>query len=97
MGPHQERDKGDEVMAYDAEGSVYIPLEEFWIFAMKYLPKTHAEFAFGKPRIVDDDIVFDYAASTVCNPKDWAEKPKAITSWDENHTFQPHDNNGQTA
>jgi hypothetical protein len=70
-------------MAWDGEGVLYIPLEDFRRFALKYLPKSGADIVLGIPRIEDDLIAIDWAASTICNPIDWAEKPKAITQWNE--------------
>ena len=69
-------------MAYDGEGTVYIPLEEFWEFVQRYVPVTKgAETAFGVPRVECGDLVIDYACSTDCHPTEWATPPKAVQQW----------------
>lgn len=68
---------------FDAEGQISIPLEEFWEFVNKYHSLDHCEMALGVPRVVDGDLVIDYAASTECDPRQWAVKPKAVTQWEE--------------
>jgi hypothetical protein len=74
----------EDIMAFDAEGSVYVPLDELWGFLKKFHPDFKgAEVAYGVPRVVDGDLVVDYAAGTECNPGDWATKPKAVTQWAE--------------
>jgi len=72
-------------MGYDGEGNIYIPLEEFWKFVSDYYPleKSGAEIVYGKPRIENNDLVISFAVSTDCDPRTWAEKPKALKEWDK--------------
>lgn len=73
-------------MAHDGEGTIYIPLAEFWEFVQKYAPGDgSAEISFGVPRVEDggEDLMISYAFSTECPPSDWSKKPKAVTEWAE--------------
>ena len=67
-----------------SEGTVYIPLAEFWEFVAKYNDTKMSEVAYGVPRINPenpDDLEIDFAASTEGHPSEWAVKPKAVTQW----------------
>jgi hypothetical protein len=71
-------------VAHDGQGTIYIPLEEFWAFVRKYAPGDGAEeVRFGVPRATDGDIEIDYAFSTECAPEGWSKKPPAVTQWEE--------------
>lgn len=124
-------------MAFDGTGMIYIPLEDFWVFASALIPlddpfslrnpqvrgevlqidivnenspqevietkeidmaefwafandwhpfatgKAPTEFCFGVPKIIDYDLVIEYAVSTMCHPLDWAAPPKFMKEWDE--------------
>jgi hypothetical protein len=59
---------------------VEIDLREFWDWASKYIPDHHEESIYGKPYIENDCICFDVAIGN--DPETWAEKPKAVTSWE---------------
>jgi hypothetical protein len=69
-------------MAYDGEGTLYIPLEEFWMWVQQYHPNLKCEIAYGVPRFVDGDLVIDYAFSSDTDPRSWAKKPKCLEQWD---------------
>ena len=76
-------------MGYDAEGTIYIPAEEFWAFVSKYLPnELGGETLFGPPMITKDgvDLVVDYSLSTECHPSDWSKESKVATKWREYKT-----------
>jgi hypothetical protein len=79
----QIKEKGGGDMGYDATGKIYIPLEEFWEFAAKYLPESGAEVSYGIPHVEGNDLEIDYAASTSCNPSEWTVRPDAVTQWDK--------------
>ena len=70
-------------MAYDMEGEVQIPSEDFWAFVLKYVPDTGAEYLFGPPRMDNgnNDLILTFAASTSVHPAEWATPPKAKTEW----------------
>lgn len=75
-------------MAYDGEGKIYIPIEEFWEFVSKYQPVPGAGFstyfsAYGVPKFTDNDVEISYAFSTETAPEEWAAEPKAVTEWKE--------------
>lgn len=67
-------------MGHRVEGEVYIPLEDWSEFVLKYAPKTSGEVALGPPRREGPDIVVPYAANTECHPlnqstpPEWAKK-----------------------
>lgn len=67
----------------DAEGSIYIPLEEFWQFVSQYNQMKGCEMLYGVPRVVGNDLVISYAASSECHPSTWAKKPVAALEWDK--------------
>jgi hypothetical protein len=71
-------------MGMTSEGTISIPLTEFWKFVAKFHDNTSAEVAYGVPRVsVNDDLEIDFAASTEGPPKDWMHKPKAVLQWEE--------------
>lgn len=73
-------------MSATSEGTVYIPLEEFWEFVAKYNDTHASEVAYGVPRINPDnpsEMEIDFAASTEGHPSEWADKPKAVRQWDD--------------
>jgi len=71
-------------MGMTSEGTVYIPLADFWEFVAKYNDTKMSEVAYGVPRINTDnphEMEIDFAASTEGHPMDWMEKPKAVKQW----------------
>jgi len=68
-------------MAYDAEGTVYISMEDWVKFLNQFIPGAdRAESLFGKPRIANGELEVDYALSTSeCHPGEWATPPKFVT------------------
>ena len=79
-------------MAYQAEGQIIIPMEDFWEFVGKYVPSDREAASYGVPTVTPDgiDMVIDFAVSTTCNPADWAERPECLKQWDE-HKKKGHD------
>jgi hypothetical protein len=73
------------IMASYGEGTVEIPLNEFWEFVAKYNDIRGAETLYGVPRPHKGNgmIEIDFAFSTECKPVDWAEKSEAQKQWDE--------------
>lgn len=69
------------------EGTIEIPMDEFWQFVFKYDPTRESgmETSYGVPRIAKDGMTMeiDFAASTEGSPDDWAVKPKCKIQWDE--------------
>ena len=72
-------------MASNGQGTIYIPLDEFWSFVAQYAPKHGGEVLYGLPRITagGEDLEVDYAFSTECHPDTWAAKPPAVLQWVE--------------
>lgn len=70
-------------MAYDGEGTIRIPLEEFWELIQKFHEHKDAELHFGVPQCDGYDVVINYAYSSICNPADWSKKPKCSEEWKE--------------
>ena len=73
-------------MAHDGTGTIYITMEEFRAFVLKFAPDLDgAEFAFGVPRVSDEnsDLEIDYAFSTECPPSSWGKTPPAVQQWND--------------
>ena len=70
-------------MGYDARGKVYIPLDELFKLVAKYLPCTHDYLQLNldhmKVLVGNDELEIEYAASSECDPADWATPPEWIT------------------
>jgi hypothetical protein len=73
-------------MSYTAEGTIEIPLEDFfgWVYT-NYSPcyMSGVEFQHGVPRVnkSNNTIEVDFAMGTDCNPAQWKEKPKFMEEW----------------
>ena len=82
-------------MGYIGEGTVTIPMEEFWEFVEQYLPGGSGEIAYGVPRVntEDDRLEVDFAVNTDCHPSDQHEKPEPLQQWDR--LFSSKQNNEQ--
>jgi len=67
-------------MAFDAEGTVYIPMEDWVRFVTSHIPGGNgAQSIFGTPRLDGGELVVPYALSTgECHPEQWATKPRFI-------------------
>lgn len=72
-------------MGYDGVGKIYIPLEDFNAFVMRYLPeKMHSQhvvlgYAPGNGiSFTTTDMEIDYAHSTECDPHDWFKPPEFL-------------------
>jgi hypothetical protein len=73
-------------MGYTAEGTIEIPLEEFWDFVTKnYSPTNNDEIRFGVPRVNKSNQVLeiDFAFSNDTSPDNWSVKPDCLKQWDE--------------
>jgi len=76
-------------MAYDGNGTIYIPCEDFMVFLKKQAPdifKDGAEYQFNLDdiRFRDGEIQIDYAFSTTeVHPMDWANPPEWIRKMQE--------------
>lgn len=72
-------------MAYDAEGTIYIDLVDFYEWLKKYSPHGFDEMRFGVP-VFDEasgEMRVSFAAcNTECPPEQWMEKPKALKEWE---------------
>ena len=68
-------------MAYNGEGTIFIPLDEFWEFVSRYHDFKGAATVFGVPRVESNDLVIDFAFSTGSDPNAWPQKPKAALQW----------------
>lgn len=63
-------------MAWDAQGTIYIPLEEFYAFVKRFHPHFDENYLhYGNIRVTSVDIEIDYAAATDNDPADWVEPP----------------------
>lgn len=71
-------------MAASYEGSIDIPLEDFWEFVAKYHDKTSGEIAYGVPRFHKGGgyMEISFAVSAEGHPGEWAAKPAAVTEWE---------------
>jgi hypothetical protein len=71
-------------MSMDCEGTVEIPMEEFWEFVAKYNSLQSCEIQYGVPRCNKESsrMEIDFAASTECHPMEWSKKPKAVLQWE---------------
>lgn len=74
------------------EGTIEIPMEEFWRFVYRYDPTQQSgmETAYGVPRITQDGntMEIDFAAASEGDPNDWAVKPKCTLQWEEHKKLQ---------
>lgn len=73
-------------MAFTFEGTIEIPLEEFYLWAeANYGLGGSYERCYGVPTVNKDNhtIEISVAGSDVSNPAEWLEKPKAVLEWKE--------------
>lgn len=72
-------------MAACYDGTIDIPLEEFWEFVAKYHDKTSGEVAYGVPKVRKGGgyMEISFAVSSEGHPSEWAVKPAAVTEWEE--------------
>ena len=64
------------------EGTIDIPLDEFWEFVAKYHDKTSGEVAYGVPKFHSGYMEISFAVSSEGHPSEWAKKPPAVTEWE---------------
>lgn len=67
-------------MSSSGEGTIQIPMEDFYAFVRKHGPDLGgAEVLIGPPRLVimSEEIEVAFAWGTDCNPSDWAEPSQA--------------------
>lgn len=62
---------------YDAEGTLYIPIEEWYEFIQKKFPfLSGGQFVLGAPRMTTEDVEIPYAKGTdEVHPNEWGVKP----------------------
>lgn len=74
-------------MANYGDGTIEIPLENFWTFVFGYHEHENAELFYGVPRINTDmnTMEIDYMFNTGCNPQDEVgfEESKCKKQWNE--------------
>lgn len=72
-------------MSVTYEGTIEIPLEDFWQWVAQHAPTRSHEVAYGVPRVnvENSTLDIDFAASDECDPRAWAEQPRAVTQWDD--------------
>ena len=68
---------------YTMEGTIEIPMNDFWEFVIKYAPVKSDPMCFGVPRfdIAAETIIINFASDSEESPENWTPKPKAITQW----------------
>ena len=74
-------------MASRGEGTIEIPLEDFWRYANEYHEHSSAELFYGVPRVNNGNqvIEIDYMYNSGINPTEEFdfEKSKCKLQWDE--------------
>lgn len=67
------------------EGSIEIPLEDFWRFIGRYGPKTGGYVAYGVPKAdkATGTLSVAFAVGDETPPAEWARKPDAVTEWEK--------------
>ena len=72
-------------MAFTAEGTIEIDLDQFWEWVREEHCPHGTETRFGVPRVNKSNMTLDidFAAGTENDPASWAVKPKAVTQWEE--------------
>lgn len=77
------------------EGTIEIPMSEFWEFVSQYNPTKAMVTVCGVPRITKDadTMEIDFAASSEGDPNDWAKKPMAAIQWEEYKKEETKDGN----
>ncbi len=70
-------------MAAFGEGTIEIPMEDFWEFVNKYHEHKKAELAFGVPKVnhLNNTININYAFGNDSDPREWSEEPTAVKEW----------------
>ena len=71
-------------MAASYDGTIDIPLEDFWEFVSKYHDKTSGEIAYGVPKFTKSSgyMEISFAVASEGSPSEWAVKPAAVTEWE---------------
>lgn len=70
-------------MAITGEGTIEIPLEDFWKFLNNYHNHKGDVLVFGVPKtdIEGQCIIVNYAYDSIDSPQEWLEKPKCLKEW----------------
>lgn len=72
-------------MAITGEGTIEIPLEDFWSYVDEYNIVKDNYVIYGKPTINLDNQTLEikFAFSDEGDPYKWSEKSEAEESWEE--------------
>lgn len=63
-------------MASDGQGTIYIPLTDYWEFVDTYSPAPKGALCrYAPPRFTSEDAEIDYAFGTDTAPESWANPP----------------------
>lgn len=64
-------------------GTIEIGMGDFWDFVSGYTPNCEDLIQYGVPRVNKDNqtIEIDFAASTECDPAEWANEPDVMKQW----------------
>jgi hypothetical protein len=72
-------------MAFTFEGTIEIPLEEFYSWVGDNYGLRNYRRCYGVPTVNKDNqtIEISVAGSDISNPAEWLEKPKSVLEWKE--------------
>jgi hypothetical protein len=79
-------------MALTAEGTLEIPMEEFWNWVFTSYGVGGMVSLYGIPRFNKNtnSIEITVAMGDQTNPNEWATKPKALLEWSEKTVDVPN-------
>lgn len=79
-------------MALTLEGTLEIPMEEFYRWVFNTYGPAGMITVYGPPHFnkITNSLVMSVALGDVTSPDSWATKPKAISDWSENTTTIPN-------
>lgn len=63
-------------MGHAARGEAWIPLEDWYEFITRYIPKTDGEISYAEPVMQDDCVMVRFAINTDCHPSQEADPPE---------------------
>jgi hypothetical protein len=72
-------------MGHYARGEIWIPVEDWYEFALKYMPKSDGEWSLGHPIFRDGEMCVPFAINTECHPSKESEPPE----WTKGKEKQP--------
>lgn len=79
-------------MALTAEGTLEIPMEEFWNWVFTSYSVKGMDSVYGIPHFnkSTNSIEITVAMGDQTNPNTWATKPKALLEWSEKTVDVPN-------